>query len=247
MKQHRLGKIGLLTVALVLVVGVMGAGFASWTDEVQITGEVDTGTLDLEVVRYSGTYVWKVPGGDNNETVDWHGWMDEFPGAPAGGIEIASFYMREAGTDEVADVVGVATNIFPYESFVADVLLHYNGSIPAEVWAYETFKTGDLALTDIMGWDYSTVTPRAIFDTATIGDYDPETGVFEPDASIDSDWGPGRINLYNGWQMHYCDYLLLEVIMNIPQDNALQNLSAQWGVDINAIQWNEWTGAPPLP
>jgi len=239
--RRRLGKFGLLIVALVAVVAVMGAAFASWTDSVAISGEVDTGTLDLEIIDYSGTWIWKMP---DHGIFAWHGWVDDLDAnTPADAVQLVSWAkMRAAVAGEGCDVVGETYNIFPYDSIKCDVLLHYNGTVPAMVWAQQTFLTGDQKLMDIMGWDYSVPAPRCIFDTATVGDY--VDGQFIPDETIDSSFGPGRINLYNGWQMHYCDYLLLEVVMNIPQDNDLQGLSAQWGVDINAIQWNEWDGVP---
>jgi hypothetical protein len=233
--KSRFGKVGLIMVALVVAIGLMGAAFASWMDSLTISGEVSTGDLDLEVVRYSGTWVWKMP---DHGIYEWHGWTDEFPGTPTDAVDLIAYaLMRAPGTGEDADVVGETYNIFPFESFMCDVLLHYNGSVPAIVWAEQAYLTGDQALIDIMGWDYSIPAPKAIFDTATVGTYDGTT--FTP-AAFNEGFGPGRINLYNGWQMHYCDYLLRQVIMDLPQDNTLQGLSAQWGVDINAIQWNEW-------
>jgi len=43
-------KIGLLALALILVLGAMGVGYALWWDEVTIEGTVDTGVVRVEVI-----------------------------------------------------------------------------------------------------------------------------------------------------------------------------------------------------
>jgi len=228
-------KIGLLFMVLVIALAGIGAAFAAWTDTITIEGKVETGSVDLNVVRYSGTWVWKVP---EHGIVVWHAWADELAqNTPANGQLIAWAFMRP-GTNGEADVVGEACNIFPGVEFVADVLLHYNGSIPAIVYAEVVQPpTGDPELTAIMGWDYTTSppTPYAIHDCASVGTYDPDTGVFEG----------RRVNSYLGVQMHKCEYMLLEVKLDLPQDNDLMNKSATWKVNMNAVQWNKASGYVP--
>jgi predicted ribosomally synthesized peptide with SipW-like signal peptide len=235
-------RLGILFLVLVIALGGIGAAFAAWTDTVTITGTVNTGSVDLEVVRYSGTWVWKVPGFQPDEIVVWHGWADQLTdNTPANGQLIARAYMGPDGAVEEG-VVGVAENIFPGVQFTADVLLHYAGSIPAIVYAQTVQSpTGDPELIAIMGWDYTGPTPRAIHDVAKLGTYDPATGVFTMTQ---------QVNSYYGVQMHYCDYMLLEVNLLLPQEingvptDFLMDKSATWTVNMNAVQWNE---APPLP
>jgi len=223
-------RLGLLFMVLVIALGGIGAAFAAWTDTVTITGTVNTGDVDLNVVRYSGTWVWKVPTAPD-EIVVWHGWADELADhTPANGQLIAWAYMGPDGAVEDS-VLGVAENIFPEILFTADVLLRYDGSIPAIVYATVVQPpTGDVELTAITGWDYTPPPPqpRAINDCAFVGTY--TGGVFEGT----------QINSYNGVQMHDGDYMLLEVNLNLPQDNDLMDKHETWKVNMNAIQWNEY-------
>lgn len=266
----------MLTLALVMALGSLGIAYAAWTDTVTIEGTVNTGSVDLEVVRYSGTWVYKDPVPTHGIKV-FQGWADELEAwktenLGAGAMEIASAYMYDGASGATGDpnsdtVLAVANNIFPTEDsqwfFKADVLLHYVGTVPAAVETVtmkapyaidrDELLLGNIVpvdpypetndLTDIMGWDYTTVMPLAIHDTATVGDY--VDGVFIPDASIDplGGFGPGRVNTYNGIQMHECDYLLLEVIMDLPQEDKLQGLAAAWSVEVRATQWDEFDWA----
>lgn len=48
-------KIGLICLALVLAMGALGVGYAAWTDTVTIDGTVDTGSVELGIVKATGT------------------------------------------------------------------------------------------------------------------------------------------------------------------------------------------------
>jgi len=48
--RSRLGKLSVLMVGLLMVVGLMGAGFASWTDTLTINGIVQTASFDVGIV-----------------------------------------------------------------------------------------------------------------------------------------------------------------------------------------------------
>ena len=56
MRQAKIGAIFLMSV--ITLAGV-GAGYAAWTDTVFINGYITTGSVDLNIVGYSGTWVWK--------------------------------------------------------------------------------------------------------------------------------------------------------------------------------------------
>jgi len=45
-------KIGLIILSLILALGAMGVGYAMWTDTVVIKGDIDTGTVDVELSCY---------------------------------------------------------------------------------------------------------------------------------------------------------------------------------------------------
>ncbi|MBN1855955.1 MAG: hypothetical protein JW846_03275 [Dehalococcoidia bacterium] len=53
--KHRLGRVSVLMVALVLVVGVMGAGFASWTDQLVVNGVVTTADFQVGICDVTAT------------------------------------------------------------------------------------------------------------------------------------------------------------------------------------------------
>ncbi len=118
-------KIGLLCLALVLALGTLGVGYASWTDTVVIDGSVSTGDVDIEIDSVSSTYVFKI--------------------LSTGGIAFQSYpmtisndYVRIASavtTSSGQTVTMTFTNLFPTETqeIKADVVMHYVGSIPAHV------------------------------------------------------------------------------------------------------------------
>ncbi|MFC2068068.1 hypothetical protein ACFLTP_03540 [Chloroflexota bacterium] len=46
-KRSGISKIGILALALILVMGIMGVAYSGWTDVISIDGLVETGTSDL--------------------------------------------------------------------------------------------------------------------------------------------------------------------------------------------------------
>jgi len=233
-------RIGLLTLALVLALGSLGLAYAAWTDEITIQGTVDTGSVNLDVEKYSGTWVWKVPDLTDEIFVwyaEYESWPTEWPYPEDEAIACA--FMRPATDNDPDDVevVGEAMNIFPGVEFIADVVLHYNGSIPAIVQAvpidlpYDPETMQGNALTAIMGWDHtqSPPVPGAIHDDAALGIMNA-AGQYE--------W-EGK-DFYQGVQMHDCNKMWIKIVMNVPQDNDLQGLRAMWKVAIRATQWDEW-------
>jgi len=138
-------KIGLLCLALVLSLGALGVGFAMWQDTVTIEGTVNTGSVDLDIEELSSTWVYKVPDEDPEIVVNHavipgiHATVDL--NAPVNGILVASATADIVSLTDYADniVTMTFTNIFPTdEPIVADVVLHYTGSIPVHVALTET-------------------------------------------------------------------------------------------------------------
>ena len=83
-------KIGLLCLALVLALGTLGVGYAMWSDTITITGTVNTGSVDLDIMKCSNTWVWKLipvePGDPDIAIV--HDWDSTYPGAiPANALD----------------------------------------------------------------------------------------------------------------------------------------------------------------
>jgi len=121
-------KIGLLALAIVLALGALGIGYAAWTDTVTISGTVNTGTVDLQVTDYSGTWAWKVPGAANGELV-----ITTENVAPANALTpaVAYGYAAQGGTPD--EIVVTFDNLFPCIDFQADATLTYVGTVPVKI------------------------------------------------------------------------------------------------------------------
>ncbi|MFC2068066.1 hypothetical protein ACFLTP_03530 [Chloroflexota bacterium] len=233
-------KLGFILMALVLSLGVLGVGYAGWTDNIFINGTVNTGNVELELYEFSDTIVYKDLA--NDEIVVQHvrknqGWPS--PGPLNWSVildpptqqtfyEVASA-VTTAGNGNPADVVMTWTNIFPEVDFTCDLVYHYNGSVPVKARINYGFLSGDEELL-----------PYISAHMELIGAENPD----DPRIGETVD---------EGYQLHYCDVVKLEVTINLPQDNSLQNLSASGWANIDVIQWNEYgmPGAPlpfqPLP
>jgi len=254
-------KIGFLIIALVLALGTLGVGYAAWTDEVIITGSVDTGSLDLVVEDYSGMWFWKVPGGTPEYffTVDPEFVPAQVTGHPAPFIVAyaASKQTLDSSSEPVDDSITMTfSELFPIDSpcvplygpdgddedsdpdlvacqyaWRADFVLHYNGTIPAMVDAEFTSATGDAEMLWNLGYAW------------VVFEYLDET--YEPG---DNPWvhRTGE-EITDAVQMHYCDYVLgwlCVVIPQVPPEGYTQedfmNLVGTFTAKITAIQWNEY-------
>ena len=214
-------KIGLLCLALVLALGALGVGYAAWTDTVTISGTVNTGTLDVVIVNTSNTIVFKAPE-EQNEILIAHYWEDEGqPPTPAGGSIIAyADADYSGGTSPPSplpgddEIVVTIYNAFPCVALTADFLLHYEGSIPVKV-SLADITCDNPALADFMFYRFY----KADEFGNKVGDQIPLEGV----------------------QMHYCDYVLVEVGIHLDrQDDADMNQDGVITGTITVIQWNEY-------
>jgi predicted ribosomally synthesized peptide with SipW-like signal peptide len=234
-------KIGLLCLALVLALGALGVGYAAWTDQITINGTVNTGSLDINPVYFSGTEVWKDV--ENSTAVNYFWVKDEAgalvwenmtqPTAPD------YFLVASAGASYAGDdtVTMTYTNLFPSTYLTADVIIHCDGTVPAIV-------TADISTTEPKLqwlWDNGYVS----WSAAWVNVVPPPNWYFAYCAPI-----TGPI------QMHYCDYAKLWFSITLPQtgDKALEgsgytaddfmNLKdLEFTGHFNAIQWNE-SGVP---
>lgn len=232
--RRRFGKIGLLMVTLVVAIGVMGAAFASWTDSVSISGEVDTGNLDLNVVDYSGTWVWKVP---EHEIVTWSGWVGDLAdNTPGDGMLVASSVAGPMmdGNVQVDDAIWVDyDNLFPCIDFKVDFLLKYEGSVPARLVINDPEFTGE----------------NAAFFNALVWSL-PNPGVPDGGSYLYGEmWtsnadGEKLVNITSdemyGYQVHEGDYIIMVFTLHLAQDNTLMDMDADFTAGITAVQWNEY-------
>jgi hypothetical protein len=222
-------KIGLLALALVLALGTLGAAYAHWVDAVYIYGEVCTGSVDLKVVDTSNTWIWKMENHGIFLEKSWDAFLAEtitpppngVPTLPAGGVMLVAW----ADADQVDDDT-VAVNIgnaFPGCDLTADMLVHYVGSVPAMVTA---------TLTNFEGEGCDLLAPYV------------EVHFYESD-----EFGYMGAEIVDcPVQMHYCDYVLAVMTLNIPQDppagsdltqEDFMNKCCWFNAEITATQWNE--------
>ena len=229
-------KIGLLCLALVFALGALGIGYAAWTDTLTVEGTVNTGDVDINVVGYSGTFVYKDPGGgqlpDGNETIVLHemfhpGTPVEAPDPPtADGFLVGSAYAK-MHADDVVEVV--FDDIFPCVEFTADFILHYEGSIPAKFnfawidgsdWLKDLWDAGD-AWAEAHWWNV----PQGLCPIC------------------DGTLGEPVIDEGDGIQLHYCDHILVELTIKLPQDETLMNKQGGFSAMLQVVQWNKWPHA----
>ena len=227
-------KIGLLCLALVLALGALGVGYAMWQDTVTIEGTVNTGSVDLDIVELSSTWVYKVPGEDPEIVVNHaripgiHATAD--PNAPANGILVASATADIVSLTDYADniVTVTCTNLFPCVDFKVDFLIHYDGSVPAKLNITDPLFTGtDADFFNELVWSLPTGDPEDSYCYGEMWKSDAAGVIGE------------NIPDLEGYQLHKCDYILIVITLHLGQ-GAPMNAEASFTSAINAIQWNEY-------
>lgn len=237
-RKKNKGKIGVLFIVSAMLLAGIGVAYSAWTDTIYISGTVTTGDVDINIVNYSGTWVWK----------------DLYDDDPTNGLEcvvthdpgfIADYLIAWAearpGVDPTGEPMDDAVtmeyfNLFPCIDFMADVVLHYEGSIPAKVQMGPWVFNGDIidipgvpVPTDWLEWAYANGYLTTSFQ------------VLENNSWIDVE---------EGYQLHYCYLLKLIVTIHIPQlievnnvlvsTDFLMNLNGSFTFDFEVVQWNEY-------
>jgi len=155
-------RIGLLVLAIVLVMGTLGVSYAMWSDSVTMYATVNAGNVDLNVVRYSNTWVWKTPGQGANEMLLRHTWDDVVAESqcspyancvppipsPYTGFMVAFADADYAGDDAVNITIYNAFPLTPADDpagvgFECDMVLRYDGTVPIIATAVLDSLTGD--------------------------------------------------------------------------------------------------------
>lgn len=230
MKSAKLGAMFLISI---LALAGIGMGYAAWTDTITIDGTVNTGSVDLLVVGYSGTWVWKIwETGYTDEIyvtndpdwvpMDFDGdGIDEFLPDP-----VASAWAEQAtdASGPIDDAVKVTfDSLFPCITFEADILFHYVGSIPVKISATTIDFHEDTSDPELTALWYSGA------------------------AGIDWYWSNAdgdKLELIPGYpigiQLHNCDYIMAVGYIHLPQESELMNKQSSFTATFDVIQWNEY-------
>ncbi|NQT31568.1 MAG: hypothetical protein HQ588_04465 [Deltaproteobacteria bacterium] len=241
--RNGLKRIGVLALALVIALGSLGVAYAAWTDSVYIEGTVYTGTLDIDIVGVSSTFVYKVPGADDTgfgpETVVHYVYGKTDPYPPSVGTLIASAVTDDTSTvsGDVDSATMTFSGLFPGIDFWADVELMYLGTIPAKI------SVAEIALEDRpTGGILDQLWELGLNGDPTKG-IDPHTygawidGDVKPSGS--AVWDPVDYPL--GLQLHQFDMVHIALHVRLPQEEQYQNISnLGFSGIITVIQWNEY-------
>jgi hypothetical protein len=245
-KKMKRNKIGSMFLVSVLALAGVGISYAGFTDYITVYGTVNTATVDINILDYSGTDVFKVwaigeaAQPPANELYIWRGFIRDrptiadiegmFPGC--GVILVASAWAMPctAGIDDEVDIH--YNNIFPCIDFIGDFIFHYEGSIPGRI-SQIIFGYGNAPPYFYGSGDDLTAYLTVKFFECTGDDTDG-------DNIPDDNWVKGAEILDPlGYQLHFCDCIWVDVIIHLPQDNELQGLSGSFGGFIEVIQWTD--------
>ena len=239
MKTAKLGAMFLISI---LALAGIGVGYAAWTDTLTITGTVNTGDVDINVVDYSGTWVYKNLDTDL-EVID-HDWVtNAIHDQTVDGVVVKCTrelpymlvaYAYSGQTDAVDDAITVTYgNLFPCIDFKVDYLFHYDGSIPSKIQVTDPEFTGaNEVFFDNLIW--------------TLPDGTGENSYCYGEMWVSDVYGSKYASIADleGYQLHKCDYILLEITLHLAQDNNLMNMGASFTAEIEVVQWNEYPYIP---
>jgi len=102
-------KLGVIFIVAAMALAGVSAGYAAWFDTITVHGTVSTGDVDINVVDYSGTWVWKVYGcgAPENEIYVWHGFVGDLPDVQAMFSGCTVELISKAYAAQAADASGV--------------------------------------------------------------------------------------------------------------------------------------------
>jgi hypothetical protein len=247
-------KIAILTLVVVLMLSSLGVGLAKWFDTITIEGTVETGSLDLVVEEYSGTWVYKcfphqeivihgTPGGKENglpftpalEMGDWGEFGEEECILVAKAEASETLDENDQPVDD--SITMTFANLFPNDhfdppfSYMADAYLHYDGTIPGRLdnlrLRYCPDETGD--------GDWM----KALYDAGDIRLFAAK--VMDP---AQNPMDPSPEPLECGFQLHYCDWIKLWIEIDIPEsdiedlNNQMMNRSGSFKITFDVVQWD---------
>lgn len=213
MEKNQIG-----TVFLVLTLGLAGVGvsLAGWTDTLTIQGSLSTGSVNYEIISFSGTDVYKVWSDSPdiqvppNELLISH-WPDDIHDPeteyPDANYERVAWSEAYHGTDD--DVEFTFNNMFPCVNMHVDFTFKYIGTVPARI--------------DEIGWNI-----------------DQQNEPWMQYIDIEATMRHDDNEVIEGYQLHTDDEVKVELWIHLQQQNILQNKQITGDAWIKLIQWDEY-------
>ena len=214
-------KIGLLSLALVLALGALGAAYAPWTDQVEIKQVVQTGSLEVGVF---GVYNYF----EEKEVMDVtleHGGEIKFrkyvpptpPGSLIPGDDIYPFY------ESVTISIG---NMYPSVWVREDFYIGVGGTVPVHLYPeFEFFGDWEL-LYECMDIIWKIVLPDGtVYDGSGIPNFE---------------------KILTGLQVHPCETIIIWLDKHLLQcGGENQGLEGGFTLTVKAYQYN-WDPSPEV-
>lgn len=162
----RMKKIGLLLLALVLVLGVTGAAFASWSDTLYINATVTTDNVDVEFTDactsndlpptgFDGAYI---PGlGTLDPGLSGNHWTGNYvtQNRNVAATDVTRSNTRaadnEAETSRYDDLTITMTDVYPSYAPMVSIYIHNDGTVPVKITSWD-FGTPPTWLS-LLGWE----------------------------------------------------------------------------------------------
>ncbi len=233
----------LVSLAAVLVFGLMGLGFAMWSDTVTVSASVNTGNVQVGI-RDVGTndniLTTDILGGEatNDEdgledAMDLGGDPQVLPGVNEEGKNVASMisvnngddpYFTLGETDYFTAITETIENAYPYYAPTTRFEIACNGTIPVKLDKINIVETGDLS--GLTCESYTVTYPNG------------ETSSFNRDGELLRFGFDQLVNDLAMLQLHYGDVVTVDLQVSFAQETE-QGSSGAITLTVHAAQWNE--------
>lgn len=217
-------KIAILALSLVLALGVLGIGYAKWSDTVTITGTVNTGTIDLAIADVGVTDLGPDPQcgvGDNHEGKD----VAQTVSANGTKASCEGFYNY---------ITETFTNVYPWYKAGFTIQLTNCGTVPVKVETVEArYRAGDCANpVDLAPWMVFSWIITDEFGNVTSGG---------PGTIYDFQHALGTPQIGHGAVITVTLNICFQEEIRINNETFIlpQNACASYDIVITASQWNE--------
>lgn len=226
-------KVGFICLALILALGALGVGYATWSQELIITEEVNTGSFVIgvrDVETNDPGPALSEPGGEVYPASASEGTRD--PGyeknVGAAYSENGEYKCTHEGIDFYHDVTETIVNAYPSYSCTITLEFANCGSVPGIV---------------------ESVTPEMISDPDGLYKFVEITAweIFNDDGStFDSGSGIDDLELaLQGYQLDPCDVMRIDITKHILQDVGADECPQLATTSMKeTVKWIQWNMAP---